>query len=245
MNCSQIQSRLTAYLDGELEDDRGSVVRGHLRECETCRLVAGDEAALRDGLRTLEPLDPPPSLWAGVQAQLAAAEVADAKRPAWRRAVARWAPAVPRFAVGGLVATAAVSVLWWRSHRGGQDEQPAPPAHSVSVTPLPSPPRPAPGPPRAPTTPSDDVTADLAAEAARTTATYAQTADELFALATDARRQWTDDRKAAFDASVLALRGSIERAQEGRPRQRAWRDMIRYLQGAVVRDEIALAGGAR
>ena len=48
-----------------------------------------------------------------------------------------------------------------------------------------------------------------------------------------------------FDARVVELRGTIAAAAEGRPRQRAWRELIRYLQGAVVRDEIALAGGGQ
>src|SRR5678815_4584208 len=87
MSCESIREKLTAYLDGELEGERGSAVRGHLRGCEACRQIAADEAALRDGLRALPPLDPPPSLWAGVQARLAAAEAAEARRPRWRRAV--------------------------------------------------------------------------------------------------------------------------------------------------------------
>src|SRR5438067_6919520 len=79
MTCNDMRAKLTAYLDGELEDDRGSAVRGHLRGCQACRDAARDEAALRDGLRALPPVDPPASLWAGVQARLARAEVADAE----------------------------------------------------------------------------------------------------------------------------------------------------------------------
>jgi hypothetical protein len=55
--------------------------------------------------------------------------------------------------------------------------------------------------------------------------------------------QWTAEQKDAFDAKVGELRGLIDRAPEGRPRQRAWGQLIKYLQGAVVRDDIALAGG--
>ena len=96
MKCDSVRAKLTAYLDGELEGERGSAVRGHLRSCDACRQVAADEAALRDGLRALPPVDPPPSLWAGVQQRLAAAEVADAERPAWRRALAWLSPRAPQ-----------------------------------------------------------------------------------------------------------------------------------------------------
>lgn len=242
MSCEHVQRRLTAYLDGELDGDRGSVVRGHLRACAACRQVATDEAALRDGLRALPAADPPPSLWAGVQAQLAADEIADAQRPAWRRALARWAPRTPRMAAGGLLAAAAVTVLWWRWHRADDRDAAGPvataPVASAQVFE-------ADRAPVAPTMPADDVTADLAAEAARTTARYADVADELVALAGEARGQWPADRAAAFDVQLAALRADVDRAAAGRPRQRAWQRLIRFLQGAVVRDEIALAGGGQ
>jgi hypothetical protein len=236
--CKTIQPRLTAYLDGELADDRGSVVRGHLRECAACRQVARDEAALRDGLRALPPLDPPASLWAGVQAQLAAAEVADARAPRWRRLFARWTPSLPRLATGGLVAAAAIAVLTWRAQRTDEapadtviaerSEEPArvlAPRTEVSVS------------------PADDVTADLDAEPARTTEAYGDAIEELMKLASEARATWSDERGAAFDRRLAQLRGSIDAADGGRARQRVQRDMIRYLQGEVIRDDVMLASG--
>jgi hypothetical protein len=255
--CKTIQPRLTAYLDGDLADEHGSVVRGHLRECAECRQTARDEAALRDGLRTLAPVDPPATLWAGVQARLAAAEVADARQPRWRRAVTRWSPwtrwsrwvpATSQLAAGGLVAAAAVCLLYWRAHR--LDE--APPSAPVAVSPSParsaSPPAPALAAvdsphPEASIPAADDVTADLLAEPARTTASYGQVIDELMTLAGTARAGWSDERTAAFDARVTALRDAIGRGTEARAQQRAQRALIRYLQGAVVRDDVVLASG--
>jgi len=261
--CKTIQPRLTAYLDGELADEHGSVVRGHLRECAACRQVARDEAALRDGLRVLPPVDPPATLWAGVQAQLAAAEVADARKPRWRRAVARWAswmhwarwapvPAMPQLAAGALVAAAAVGMLTWRAHRADglpnrSDERPP----SMAATQVPPPGQhqglsspPGPTGHAGPAAPADrDVTADLLAEPARTTASYEQVIEELMTLAASARDGWTDEQKTAFDAKVAALRGGITRAAPGRPQQRAERALIRALQGAIVRDDLVLASG--
>jgi hypothetical protein len=249
--CDKIRPRLTAYLDGDLADDDGSFVRGHLRECPACRQVARDEAALRDGLRTLAPVDPPASLWAGVQARLAAAEVADARKPRWRRIALRWtrwarsarfAPTMPQLAAAGLVAAAAVATLTFRGHR------PDEPAGRVVVAP---PPRvddhstpPSPPPPPLPS--ADDVTADLIAEPARTTASYARAIEELMKLAADDRARWSDADRATFDARVAGLREAIARAGQPRSVQRAQRTLIRYLQGAIVSDEVVLAsGGAR
>ncbi len=242
MTCDDVRPRLSGYLDGDLDADRGAVVRGHLRTCEACRQVASDEAALRDGLRQLPTVDPPASMWSGIQARLATQEVAHSQRPAWRRALARWAPSAPRFAAGGLLAAAAFAILAWRAQR-------APDAPAVTPEPAPI----------AATSPkvtgptqvvvgadsSLDVTADLASEAARVTATYADAAEELLALAGEASGQWTTEQKDAFDAHVVKLRGVVASVGEGRPRQRAWRELIRYLQGAVVRDDITFAGGGQ
>jgi hypothetical protein len=254
--CETIRRRLTEYLDGELDSEHGSVVRGHLRECAGCRQVARDEAALRDGLRTLPPVDPPASLWSGVQAQLAAAEVADARRPRWRRRVARWArwapwpPTMSQTVAGGLLAAAAAVMLTWRVQR--VDDAVAPPVATAG-----SPRHPAAAAPVRPgqsgaeqaahAAPSaDDVTADLIAEPARTTQNYALAIEELMTLATTARTGWSAERSAAFDGKLAILRDSVGRAALGRAQQRAQRALIRFLQGAIVRDDIVLAsGGAR
>jgi putative zinc finger protein len=246
--CETIQPRLTAYLDGDLADDHGSVVRGHLRECAPCRQIARDEAALRDGLRVLPPVDPPAALWAGVQARLAAAEVADARKPGWRRAVARWTPwtrwarwlpAMPQLAGGSLLAAAAVLALYWRAHRV-DDPPPRPPIATLPGAARVTQPVP---PPEVSVAAAGDVTADLIAEPARTTASYDQVIEELMKLARDARGGWSDERRAAFDARLGALRDGIAHAGPPRARQRAAQSLIRYLQGAVIRDDVLLASG--
>lgn len=239
MTCRDIEQQLTAYLDGELADDRGSAIRGHLRSCAACRQIAADESALRDGLRDLPPVDPPASLWANVQAQLASAEVADARTPAWRRALRRWsamlAPSWPQLALGGVAAAAVVTFVVWRSH-----DRAEPPPAPIATVPAPAP---APVPTAVPATEADDVTADLAGEATRVTDTYADAAEELLALANEERPRWTVTERDTFDARVADLRQVIESAPEGRPKQKAWRSLVRYLQNAAVRDEVALASG--
>jgi anti-sigma factor RsiW len=233
VKCEAIRTQLTAYLDGDLEDHRGSAVRGHLRGCEACRQVAADEAALRDGLRSLPPADPPASLWANVQRQLAAAEVADAERPGWRRLLARLAPPAPQIGFAAAIAAAVVLLVI----RAQQTDGPGAPSPGVVMTPTPVPPTPV------PPVPSDelDVTAELAAAPARTTQHYAQAARELLELAQEARLKWSDDDKQRFDAQLAELRKRVDDATEDRPRQKAYRSLIRYLQRAAIRDEVALA----
>jgi anti-sigma factor RsiW len=243
VKCAEMRRQITAYLDGELEGDRGSAVRGHLRTCDACRTASEDEAKLRDGLRGLPPLDPPASLWAGVQARLAQAEMADAERPAWRRALARWMPRAPQLGMAAVAIAAVVAFVMWRSHHD-EVAQRVVPAPAPAPMPLAAPAVKAPAP--APSIASPDVTADLAAAPARQTQDYAAAVAELMPLAEDARTRWTEERKRTFDARVAELRKQIDGAAEGRPRQHAYRALIRYLQTAAVRDEIALAdvGGA-
>jgi len=242
MTCESVREQLTAYLDGELADERGSAVRGHLRGCEACRKAATDEAALRDGLRALPPLDPPASLWAGVQAQLAAAEVEDAKRPAWRRLLARWAPHGRHIGFAGLALAAAVVLIVMRMQRHDETQpqvaQPVTPPQQTRVVIAPDHPSQAPAPAPVDET---DVTAALAAEPAQITASYADTARELLDLAKDARAQWPAERQRELDTQVAALQKKIASATDERARQSSYRKLIRYLQRAVIRDDVALA----
>ena len=164
---------------------------------------------------------------------------------AWRRALARigrWAPSLPQLAAGGAGGgrrgrRAVVARATANARRAAEPELP-----TASLT-------------------ASVVKADDASRAARlperrcdrrprmpsppsVTSTYGDAAEELLALAIEARvAVEPPTARDAFDAHVAELRGEIARAAEGRPRQRAWRGLIRYLQNAVVRDEIALAGG--
>jgi hypothetical protein len=240
MTCDHVREQLTAYLDGDLDPDRGTVVRGHLRTCDACRRVSEQEVVLRDGLRALPTVDPPTHLWSNIQAQLAAVEVAESKRPAWKRALARWTPVLPRFAMAGALTAAAIGILWWRTrpdapkadeHKIADVQSPKFEPSHMQVTAgcnLDSP-------------ASNDVTSDLTAEVARVTSCYAQTANELLALANDARATWNDEQRTTFDANVGELRKAVDAAEAGRPRQRAYRAMNRYLQNVLTRDDVALA----
>ena len=247
MSCESIRKQLTAYLDGELEGERGSVVRGHLRSCEDCRKIASDEAALRDGLRALPPLDPPSSMWAGVQAKLAAAEVAHAAQPAWRRFFSRWAPRAPQIGFAGLAVAAAIIFLVVRANR---DNEAPTISQTTSVPPVVIKPdhhdvqSPQPAPIACGSvSKATDMTEQVAEEPAQLTACYAQTAHELRELLPEARGTWTEDRKHEVDAKLAAFEKEVATAKDERARQKSYRAQIRYLQRVVIPDDVALASG--
>jgi len=237
MTCSDTRAKLTAYLDGELDGDRGTVVRGHLRTCDACRDIAEREAKLRDGLRALPAVDPPASLWANVQAKLADLEVAEAQRPAWRRALARFAPRLPHLALAGTALAAAAVLLWWRH----QPAEVAPPDNKIAIK-VPTPiikPDTAPLCKRVDMTEKPDVTADLEAEPDRVTAMYCDEAEQQLAAAASAT--WSADQRKAFDARVVELRARIDQASEPRLRNKALRELIRFTQNSITRESVALA----
>jgi hypothetical protein len=94
----------------------------------------------------------------------------------------------------------------------------------------------------APMPTAPDVADELAAAPARQTQDYAQAARELEQLAKEARSRWNDEQKQQFDKELVVLHGDVDRAKDERGRQRAYRTLIRYVQRAAVRDDVALAG---
>lgn len=251
MTCERIRAQLTSYLDGELDSDAGTVVRGHLRTCDACRAISADEAVLRDGLRSLPAVDPPASLWAGVQAQLAAEEVAESKRPAWRRALARWQRFVPapRVAMAGaLCAAAAIGVVYWKTRPVDDVIVDGTSPNRLVVAPpqkfVPDAPKQHVPPPRPDCKTIDevsDVTADLQLDGARQLAAYDCAIAELMTEAAAVRGEWTETQRSAFDDKVKSMRETLAKT-EGKPKQRAARALVSYLQGAVTRDQVLVAG---
>ena len=123
--------------------------------------------------------------------------------------------------------------------RAQHDEPSSPAQEAAPVAVVPDRVQPAPLP--APATGEGDVTAELAAEPVRITATYAQTTRELLELAREARAQWGDERKREFDTELAALEKKVASTTDDRPRRAAYRSLIRFLQRAVIRDDVALA----
>jgi hypothetical protein len=85
MRCRDVLRRSSEYIDGELDHRRSSAIRGHLRTCTACARAVEEEAKVRAAAADLDAaLDPPPSLWAGIEQRLAEEEIADSHRsPLW------------------------------------------------------------------------------------------------------------------------------------------------------------------
>lgn len=262
MTCGDIEARLTAYLDGELDATTSSALRGHLRTCPACNQLAEDHARVAGALAALHdrPLDPPPALWDGVLARLAEAEKVDAKRSWWSLVVQRaWQGLRPQLLpVTAVAAAAVVALVWWSRHdapRGATRAEIVPPIAEDPVGPELAPPA---LPDPVPELPKADVEAALANEAHRIDALYADVVADLTTDALDERTTWPAPRQRAFDAELVRLRAAVQ----ARPlvtdapvlgldpdgdygvreaRERAWQRLVTFLQRAAVGDLLAEA----
>ncbi len=251
MSCTSCQAQLTAYLDGELNDGDASALRGHLRTCAACSEAAAGEAQVIDGLRQLPSMEAPPALWQAIRTQLAHEEIADAEAP-WRARL--WRKLAPwlRPALGGVaVATAAVALLWWvkspgnpapapmatadsarasAGDLGGQGEQPTSAVVASAQAMVAS----------AQAIEVVDVAVALADEALEIDGSYRAAVSELVEMIGETRPSWTASFARRHDDRVRELRARVDSEQPGVTRERAWQELMRYLQTSLTRAELAM-----
>lgn len=91
--CQEIQPRLGAFVDRELQADEQTAIAHHLDECAGCRGVVRDFERLRAAARALGPINPPDHVWLEVAGQVrldgARAPSREAGRPG-RGALQSW-----------------------------------------------------------------------------------------------------------------------------------------------------------
>lgn len=120
LTCTQLAEALDDVLDGH-DAGAAAIVDLHLAGCASCRAFAADVRAIRAAARGLEPLEPPPAVWAAVHARVSA------ERPP-REATSRldrlaawtagWRVIQPAAAAAGLVLV--VASLTWVGTRLGE-----------------------------------------------------------------------------------------------------------------------------
>lgn len=249
MNCRELEPRLTAYLAGELDEVTARAARGHLRVCAGCRGLAEDHAQIRDALADLGATrpEPPPAMWDAIQRQLGQAEIADGRQSRWARF---WLRARPHVLPGGLAlgacAAAALIIQVRHAREVGRDDVVATGGLRAAVVarlaasadPV-APDVVADAPPVAP--PARDASDELADEAARIEATYRAAVAELLPAARAEVASWPAGRARAFKIELARREGATVRAAVGRDRDRAWHQLVAFLETTALGERVAEA----
>jgi hypothetical protein len=72
MSCDRFANAIDELVDGTLSDDGRRALEAHLGDCAACRTLVADLQAIRQAAGALEPLAPPPAVWARVSSGIAA-----------------------------------------------------------------------------------------------------------------------------------------------------------------------------
>lgn len=112
MTCAEFETRLSAYMDGELSRWKRWKVQTHLRACPECQALLTDLESVDACLHCAAEATPAPEYLTG-----AVMHRVPAMPPAWRRhgAMLPWAAGL---AVAGMQAAALCGAYWWGFNRG-------------------------------------------------------------------------------------------------------------------------------
>lgn len=72
INCPDLQEDVSLWVDGQLDLTGAETVKRHLECCPECAAFHRDLNAIGEGVKGLEPLDPPEHLWTNLRTQLEA-----------------------------------------------------------------------------------------------------------------------------------------------------------------------------
>jgi anti-sigma factor RsiW len=107
MNCTEAETLVPGYVDGEIDAARAQSIEQHVRDCPACAAKHRDLVALRTRIRAEAPyFAAPPALHARVRALLAESQHGAPARPRADRD--RW-----RWLTGGALAGCAATMLAW------------------------------------------------------------------------------------------------------------------------------------
>jgi len=244
MTCRDVRARMTAFVDGELDAQVGSSVRGHLRGCAECADQVARERVIAHSLARLSPPEPPADLLRAINAEVARQEAADARRGrlwlSWRSIRGQLPGYSPALGLSAIAAVLAVTA-WWR-HAGPSAasengmQLPAAPSATAAARSEPAAARsePATVVPLAPPTQVDTSLLD------ESEAQYRAVITELLTMLADDRAAWSSQRSATFTREVSSLEAQAAGASRGRPRERALQATIAYLQDALLQAPASL-----
>ena len=115
MRCGDVEPRLSAYLDDELDESTRLAVAAHVESCQGCRGLLGDLARVKAAVAALPPeVAPEHDLWPSVAAALNGGKVLPFERSQRPRRIWQWAAPLAAAAMLVVVTAAVTSRLTTR-----------------------------------------------------------------------------------------------------------------------------------
>ncbi|MFZ6862342.1 anti-sigma factor family protein [Undibacterium sp. Ji67W] len=112
MDCKQIQTKLSAYVDHELNDNEMVAISGHLINCATCQAELGKISVLGQTIQhNATRYAAPPALKAKIATQLSSSANLSAPLPAKRFRLSDWPWAWINFGLTGISSAAFAAML--------------------------------------------------------------------------------------------------------------------------------------
>jgi len=121
LDCSEVLTNLSAYLDGQLDDDESRAVETHLAQCEECTAELDELWEVNMALGELEMEEPPRRLWNMVLARLGL----PSGRTANARTTLRFVVAHPLRLAGAVAVVLFIAVAASLGRKMAQQTQPS------------------------------------------------------------------------------------------------------------------------
>ena len=110
-NCTQVEERLSDFLDNLLAPEEVTELNRHLDSCADCASLVGQVGSTLQRLRAVQPVEVPPQLIRSILEQTSGVQT---EATGWRRWF-RWNLNAwqPRFAMGALTVAASITILFF------------------------------------------------------------------------------------------------------------------------------------
>ena len=128
MSCDRYADAIAELVDGTLSGDGRRELEAHLDGCAACRTLASDLQQIRRAAGTLEPLAPPPAVWARLSS-----EIARPPRPRFGLGALAFRPQWLAAAAVVVVAAGVTAALLLRGAPGPARETPMPAGSATPV----------------------------------------------------------------------------------------------------------------
>jgi len=123
MNCTEIQPKISEYLDGEIPSSEESRVKQHLKECRQCWRVYEDLKFIKETAGELDDAEPAATVWLAISRQLAAEGIIKARKASfWERIFPASFPSSLKHSLAGAILALIIVATVYFVQKPGRDE---------------------------------------------------------------------------------------------------------------------------